>query len=181
MLIGYLWITHVMAAIGEQASGSTCCSVQMLTHWDSEDEVRRTVGSVGLLHWYCRTNICPRPVCVCCESRWVSRVFWECWAVKQLSETMSLTKMDEMASQCAVHYPGYTLPLSMKRQHIHTHTRIHTYAAIVSSSFHPSYIQCKTLLHALKMQCVSEGSSEAPLCRCIAELATRKNGCSEIS
>ncbi|CAB1431653.1 unnamed protein product [Pleuronectes platessa] len=37
-------------------------------------------------------------------SRWVSGAFCECWAVKQLSETMTLTKMDEKAAQDAVHY-----------------------------------------------------------------------------
>lgn len=53
--------------------------------------------------YYC--NVCAATVeqiaLVCvdmCREQVGERLFCECWPVKQLSETMSLTKMDEMAT-----------------------------------------------------------------------------------
>lgn len=44
------------------------------------------------------------PVCVCVLGEQVGeRIVLECWAVKQLSETVTLAKIDEMATQGAVH------------------------------------------------------------------------------
>lgn len=68
--------------------------------------------------WSCRTYCFFPPVCVSVSLTVKSGVrtstvcvcVCACWAVKQLSETMTLTKMDEMPAPGAIDQTGYTPP-----------------------------------------------------------------------
>lgn len=59
---------------------------------------------------------------VCLEIRCMSRVLCECRTVKQLSETATLRKMDEMATRGAVHQGRVDIALKDENtKHVHVH------------------------------------------------------------
>ncbi len=112
-------------------------------------------SDLGTFVWGC-VSVC---VCVCvcvfvwkreCVGRAGGWVFCECWTVKQLSETMTVTKMDAPHRALSASQGTYC-PKAWKCKHTQMHTHTHTCTLIMSLSSLLSHIPCNSVLHTPKM------------------------------